>query len=80
MYIPNDYGLYHMGGNVAEFVWPNPTDPDYQDGKMLFTKGGSFFDPPHYMKCSVRQPYAADSSSKCTRGFRPAIRVYFAEY
>ncbi|MCB0738213.1 MAG: SUMF1/EgtB/PvdO family nonheme iron enzyme, partial [Bacteroidetes bacterium] len=38
VFYENDFGLYDMGGNVAEFVLPN------QDG-IHFTKGGSFYDP-----------------------------------
>jgi formylglycine-generating enzyme required for sulfatase activity len=42
LYPPNEYGLYHMAGNVAEFI--NET------GK---TKGGSFISPAYYLQYKI---------------------------
>jgi formylglycine-generating enzyme required for sulfatase activity len=74
MYYENGYGLFHMGGNVAEFVLP-PNDDDLKQilEKKGITRGGSFFDPAHYMKCSVRDFYPKDSSAHFSRGFRPVL-------
>ena len=77
MYEPNGYGLYNMGGNVAEFVLPNTFDADGPEGLVdPFTRGGSFLDPPYYMQCDVRDFYEAGASAHVTRGFRPVIMVY----
>lgn len=67
IYNENEFGLFNMAGNVAEFVKPH-------EGRY-FTKGGSFFDPPHYMKTQVREAYPADSSAQFNRGFRPVVRI-----
>lgn len=74
MYFENDFGLYQMAGNVAEFVLP-PSDEDLKPilENYGITRGGSFFDPAHYMKCSVRDFYPKDSSAHFTRGFRPVL-------
>ncbi|MFY0672147.1 MAG: SUMF1/EgtB/PvdO family nonheme iron enzyme [Bacteroidia bacterium] len=77
MYFANDFGLYQMAGNVAEFVIPSNHRNELD--KVLethgITRGGSFFDPPHYMKCSVRDFYQKDSSANFMRGFRPIISI-----
>ncbi len=76
MYNENGYGLYQMAGNVAEFVLPTNDD----DLKPIIenygiTRGGSFFDPPYYMQCSVRDFYPKDSSANFMRGFRPVLTI-----
>jgi formylglycine-generating enzyme required for sulfatase activity len=75
MYFENGYGLYHMAGNVAEFVLPpnNTADLETILEKKGITRGGSFFDPAYYMQCSVRDFYPKDSSAHFTRGFRPVL-------
>lgn len=70
-YGQNNFGLYQMGGNVAEFVTAT-NDSIALEGLGILC-GGSFFDPPHYMKCHVRDFYSGDSSAHFTRGFRPVI-------
>jgi formylglycine-generating enzyme required for sulfatase activity len=75
MYFENDFGLYQMAGNVAEFVIPKSECLDLE--KVLethgVTRGGSFFDPAYYMKCDSRDFYPKDSSAHFTRGFRPVL-------
>ncbi|MCB0477506.1 MAG: SUMF1/EgtB/PvdO family nonheme iron enzyme [Crocinitomicaceae bacterium] len=61
---PNDYGLYNMAGNVAEFV--------EEEG---ITKGGSFDDPAYYLNIYKRQYYQAGKSAHPTRGFRILLEI-----
>lgn len=61
---PNDYGLYNMSGNVAEFV--------AEDG---LTKGGSWYDPGYYMRLDSEQHYETGESASPTRGFRIVMEV-----
>lgn len=74
MYYENGFGLYHMGGNVAEFVLDDR--PDINALPKAFTRGGSFIDPPYYMKCDSRDYYDKGSSASVSRGFRPVIIVH----
>ena len=75
MYHENEFGLFNMGGNVAEFVQTNPDEPDPTGALAQYgiTRGGSFYDPPYYMQNSVRDFYPNDSSAHFSRGFRPVI-------
>lgn len=77
MYHQNSFGLYQMGGNVAEFVVAS-SDSSAAEGQGI-TCGGSFFDPPYYMQCHARDYYAADSSAHFTRGFRPVLTFKLKE-
>lgn len=77
LYESNDFGLYQMGGNAAEFVVAS-TDTSAAEGQGI-TCGGSFFDPPYYMKCRARDYYAIDSSAHFTRGFRPVLTFKLKE-
>lgn len=74
MYYENNFGLYQMGGNVAEFVLDNNLDKNASS--QTFTRGGSFIDPPYYMKCDSRDYYDETSSASVSRGFRPVITVF----
>lgn len=74
MYFENNFGLYQMGGNVAEFVLDNKLDDNASS--QAFTRGGSFIDPPYYMKCDSRDYYDQTSSASVSRGFRPVITVF----
>lgn len=70
---PNEFGLYNMAGNAAEFIRDCQSIRHYPEGQA-FTKGGSFYDPPYYLQCHVRDPYTKDSSAHFSRGFRPIVR------
>ena len=63
-YSRNDYGLYNMAGNVAEFV----QEPG-------ITKGGSWNDTGYYLQNGVAQTYADSSAASNTRGFRFMMQV-----
>ena len=56
-YYKNDYGLYDIGGNVAEMVADKP-----------YTKGGSFNSEPEYIK--IKSKEAWDGKAAPTVGFR----------
>lgn len=76
-YIPMHFGLYNMGGNVAEFVLADSSQNQKGELQNHFTKGGSFYDPPYYMQNAARDFYPADSSAHFSRGFRPLVKTYF---
>lgn len=80
-YEPNDYGLYNMAGNVAEWVNssynessyeymssinPNVNDPN--DNRKV-TRGGSWKDVSYYLRVSTRDYEYADSARSYI-GFR----------
>ncbi len=60
-YIPNDFGLYSMSGNVAEMI--------AEPGK---TKGGSWQDIPYYGQISIVKTYSDPSPAI---GFRVFMEV-----
>jgi formylglycine-generating enzyme len=63
-YAPNKYGLYHMSGNVEEFIL-----------EKGYSKGGSWNDPGFYLRISSGEKYAPDSSASAERGFRFVVVV-----
>jgi len=56
-YYKNDYGLYDLGGNVAEMIANKP-----------YTKGGSYNSEPEYIK--IKSKEAWDGKAAPTVGFR----------
>jgi len=63
-YFPNEFGLYNMCGNAAEFV-----------KGQNFTKGGSWRDTGFYLRLAVRQAYQKEKSASSQRGFRMIMVV-----
>ncbi len=61
-YLPNDYGLYNMSGNVAEWTLnsynsslPEDKNPIFRKGKRKVVKGGSWKDIGFFLQNSVAQ-------------------------
>jgi formylglycine-generating enzyme len=88
---PNDYGLYNMSGNVAEWtnsyyyegsanymhdlspdVRYNAKKDDNPREKRKVTRGGSWKDVGHYLKCGTRS-YEYQDTTKSYIGFRTVI-------
>ncbi len=61
-YWPNDYGLYNMAGNVAEYV-----------SEVGVTKGGDWNDPGYYIQIWVEEHYENAQSTSDKVGFRVAV-------
>ncbi|MBP3361722.1 MAG: SUMF1/EgtB/PvdO family nonheme iron enzyme [Clostridia bacterium] len=68
-YNTNDYGLYNMHGNVAEWVWDwydaydteatdNPTGKDSGNAKVI--RGGGWNDHPKHIRSAYRGAHPAD--------------------
>ena len=83
-FFANDYGLYEMSGNVAEWcedafdassmplVWDlNPTFNDEQEPKKVI-RGGSWKDIAYYLETGTRS-YEYKDSSRASVGFRCAM-------
>jgi gliding motility-associated lipoprotein GldK len=83
-YFPNDYGLFDMSGNVAEWcedafnpasvplVWDlNPTFFD-EDEHRKVTRGGSWKDVAYYLETGTRS-YEFKDSTRAYIGFRNAM-------
>jgi sulfatase modifying factor 1 len=63
--LPNDFGLYHMAGNVYEFT----SDPK-------ITKGGSYMSPGYYLRVKTNEPeFANMQKGGAFIGFRPFMYV-----
>ena len=88
-FMPNDYGLFDMGGNVSEWTrtiayreyvqGENPSDtPDPEKDQYVF-KGGSWLDGHHWMQVNVRRKGKKDYRSDAL-GFRVmmSFRMYDA--
>ncbi len=73
-YLPNNYGLYGMAGNVAEFV---QDDHNEAEATQRILKGGSWADPGYYLQISVDQLCDAKKTASPKHGFRP---IMFVEY
>lgn len=83
-YFPNDYGLFDMSGNVAEWcedafnpasvplVWDlNPTFFDENEHRKV-TRGGSWKDVAYYLETGTRT-YEFKDSTRAYIGFRNAM-------
>ena len=75
---PNQFQLYHMVGNVREWVadaWQDHHDTQISNGLarngsgQRVVRGGSFADSPEQLRSSARQPLDANSRDRFT-GFR----------
>lgn len=87
-YWPNDYGLYNMPGNVAEwceddfeetgYVYAHDLNPVYRDPKKLnrrrVIRGGSWKDIAYYLSCGTRTYEYADTT-KSFIGFRSVVTM-----
>jgi gliding motility-associated lipoprotein GldK len=83
-YLPNDYGLYNMSGNVSEWTF---NDKDFKSNNTLLpynfpsrtskkvTRGGSWKDVAYYLRVASRDYEYADSA-RSYLGFR-LVRDYF---
>ena len=84
-YTPNDYGLYNMAGNVAEWVqdsyaenstvlnWDsNPVNLDAKEPRKVL-KGGSWKDIAYYLETGPRV-YEIENSKRSYIGFRCSMR------
>ena len=67
---PNAWGLYHMHGNVWEWVWdwygeyPSKASAEYrgpQDGHSRVLRGGSFFSRPVDLRSALRLNFSPSS-------------------
>jgi len=63
-YWPNDYGLYNMAGNVAEYV-----------SEVGITKGGDWNDPGYYIQIWAQNHYKNAQSASDKVGFRVCMKV-----
>lgn len=80
-YLPNDYGLYNMAGNVSEWVNTSYDPSSYQylssmspnsnnsDNKRKVIRGGSWKDVSYYLQVSTRD-YEYSDSARSFIGFR----------
>jgi gliding motility-associated lipoprotein GldK len=80
-YEPNDYGLYNMSGNVAEWVntsfdpssyeYMSSMSPNVNDSKnkKKVVRGGSWKDVSYYLQVSTRD-YEYEDSARSFIGFR----------
>jgi len=84
-YTPNDYGLYNMAGNVAEWVqdsysenstvlnWDsNPVNLDAKEPRKV-VKGGSWKDFAYYLETGSRV-YELENQKRSYIGFRCSMR------
>ena len=78
---PNAFQLYHMVGNVREWVadaWQDHHDNSVSDGSarngngQKVVRGGSFADTPEQLRSSARQPLDPSSKDRYT-GFRVVL-------
>ena len=58
-YLPNNYGLYNMFGNVEEYV-----------KEKGIAKGGSWRDTGYYLQVDVEEKYDSTNYTSAERGFR----------
>lgn len=64
-YPPNEYGLYHMAGNVSEYI-----------DETGHTKGGSFISPGYYLQIEINEPeFEKLELGGAFIGFRPVMVV-----
>lgn len=71
-YVPNNYGLYNLIGNVAEMVtdWPQKTPG---------TKGGGWFSELKDLAINADDPYKGMTDGHPNVGFR-VVFTYFSEH
>ena len=82
-YEPNDYNLYNMSGNVAEWVMSSYEETSYEyassinpsvndiDNQRKVVRGGSWKDVAYFLQVSSRDYEYADSARSYI-GFRTA--------
>ncbi|MBO3273537.1 SUMF1/EgtB/PvdO family nonheme iron enzyme, partial [Hymenobacter defluvii] len=83
-FFPNDFGLYDMSGNVAEWcddaymeasvpvVWDmNPTNPDDNEPRKV-VRGGSWKDIAYFLETGTRN-FEYQDSARSYIGFRCAM-------
>ncbi|MBA3012753.1 MAG: SUMF1/EgtB/PvdO family nonheme iron enzyme [Proteobacteria bacterium] len=83
-FLPNDMGLYDMGGNVREwcrdvydknaYATQSPDNPLHRkEGKERVVRGGSFVDNTDSLRCSARQS-AIPNMKSAHIGFRLVLK------
>ena len=72
-YLPNEYGLYDIAGNVAEWCLDR-LDIDDIHGRYHKTRGGSWFDDAKGIQIATKSHYPADDTV-VTLGFRCVLPI-----
>lgn len=66
-YLPNDFGLYCMAGNVSELVWN-------EKSKEYGTKGGSWISVDYYLQIEANEEFIFEKEGPSPMiGFRPVF-------
>lgn len=76
-YLPNDFGLYNMSGNVAEMVYGGTHFKTKQDlirySKDAGTAGGGWMDTEQALRIEGKDPYLGETEGHPNIGFRPVL-------
>ncbi|MBI3133290.1 MAG: SUMF1/EgtB/PvdO family nonheme iron enzyme [Bacteroidetes bacterium] len=67
-YLPNNYGLYCMAGNVSEMIIAHNT-------QKPATKGGSWFSCDHFLEIEAEDEYPGETGASPFIGFRPVLTM-----